>query len=158
MKTGGSMFGEDPLSDVQKKALSDRVALLENYVKKYRISPDEVDYDTAQEEGNRIPSKVFSRVPDWVEIYDGAVSRLGFWIQPGFLDYADSYYFAAVPFIGGEEGASDPFQEVRFDCIACEGSGVKDEIDCGPCFAQGELVYDLYWDELGEVEAERVEY
>lgn len=65
------MFGEEPLSDAQKRALSERVALLEKYVKKYRISSGDVDYYNAQEEGNRLPSKVFSRVPDWVEIYDG---------------------------------------------------------------------------------------
>ena len=152
------MWDEEPLSDAQKKALTERVRLLEHYVKRHRISPDEVEYDTAQLEGNRIPSKVFSRIPDWAEIYDGVLARLGFLIQPGFSDHADSYYLAAVPFEGGKDGVSEPYQEVRFDCVACEGSGVKDDIECEPCFAQGELVYDLYWDDSGEVDAELVEY
>ena len=107
----------------------------EQLLKRYQIS-DVIDSATASGLAN---DRVFRLESGWDWTGGGGVISLGWKLVAGFIEGADEYYLAKIPF---DEEPEDGYRELRVSCIVCYGDGEE----CWNC-EQGELVFELYWDD-----------
>ena len=122
---------------------------LQQIVKNYQISNEAVDGEAAKVVDNE---KVFTIVTDWIYPAEDekGVYKCGFGLVPGFHEDCDDYFIAQVPF--GEE-PDTAYTELRVMCIVCDGEFENEDGDeCDNC-EDGELVFDLMWNDEGVVSA-----
>lgn len=148
------MFENEPLSDEQKEALADRISSLEAYVKKYNISPEPLDEDYAQELAETDPKRIFSIEAD---VHDSpaysAIRGLESPLMTGYDESGYGFFESQIPW--EDDSQSWPYTEIFFACSTCEDSDSLGSA-CSVC-TEGQFIYELLWDENGEVSFERTQ-
>lgn len=135
-------FSKDQLEFIVASALE-----LQDWVEKYRISPESVEIEDAEEREESNPGTIFtlSFAPAHVE---GFSLRYG--VVPGIDPDEDEYLISEIKF---DDFASPyPYTIIDAFCTVCGGPG-SDTRECINC-VDGELSVDLYWDSDWNVTAE----
>jgi hypothetical protein len=141
-------YGE--LTTEEQVALNSAIQELSIYVKKWKISSESISKHEALEISNTSPGRVFSVIRDWMTPAEGPISKMGFWLSPGFSPDCDDYYESSRDFDGP---INSPHTEIRFGCSPCDTEGEVNGEVCEACDGEQELVLDLTWDENGDVTA-----
>ena len=146
------MFENEPLNDQQKEALAERISSLEVYVQKYKISPEPLDDDYAQELADSDPNRVFSIEPDvHTSPANSAIQALESPLMAGYHDSGYGIFESQLPWEDKTE--IWPYTEIIFGCSFCEDSDSPGS-GCSAC-TEGQFIYELLWDEAGVVRFER---
>lgn len=120
---------------------------LQAWVEGYKISPESVEIDEAQENEDANPGTVFTLAFAPAQ-YEGFSVRYG--VVPGLEPDEDEFFISEIK-IDDSAGAY-PYTIIDAYCTVCEGPG-SDNNDCLNCI-DGELSVDLTWDENWNVTAE----
>ena len=140
-------FDDAVFSNDQLEFISARALELQGWVERYKISPDSVEADEAEEHEDGEPGTVFtlSFAP---ASYDGFSVRYG--VVPGLEPDEDEYFISEIEF----DNSSDAYPYTIIDafCTVCGGPD-SDNNDCSNC-VDGELSVDLFWDENWNVTVE----
>jgi hypothetical protein len=99
------------------------------------------------------PTQICSLIDERTNAAHGSAVALDSQLLPAFIEGSVIYY----PFKGTYEAKSDdvfPYKYVFFNCEQC-GDGEEQGDGCGNCFQQGELMFELMWDESGVVSASK---
>ena len=139
-----AVFSKDQLDFVAAQAHE-----LQVWVESYRISPEAVEIDEAQENEDAKPGTVFTLAFAPAH-HDGFTVRYG--LVPGLWPDEDEYYISEVKIDESAEDYAYAYTIIDFYCTVCKGPG-SDNKDCLNCI-DGELSVDLYWDENWKVTAE----
>ena len=146
------MFENEPLNDQQKEALAERISGLEVYVQKYKISPEPLDGDCAEELAGSDPNRIFSIAADvHTSPSHSAIQALESPLMAGYDESGYDFFESQIPW----EDATElwPYTEIIFGCSFCEDADSPGS-DCSVC-TEGQFIYELLWDEAGVVRFER---
>lgn len=147
IETGEVNFSEAQLNGVREYARE-----LEDMVKEFEISNEEVDSDVARETAATAPHTVFSLIPGWDVPSGGEVSKVGYGLVPGFHEDCEGYFIADRAF--DERPTPYPYTEIHVPCVECDSEMVdEDGNECSNC-EEGEFIFDLDWDAEGNVRAQ----
>ena len=137
-----AVFSKDQLDFVLASALE-----LQEWVERYRISPEPVEIDEANAHEDANPRTVFSLAfaPSFT---DGFTLRYG--VVPGVSDEEDDFLISEIKF--DDSSMTYPYTIIDCLCTVCDGPNSESK-DCTNCL-DGELSIDLWWDESWNVTAE----
>ena len=132
-----------PLSEEQKDFFASVFADLRQWTIGFGISNQEISIKEARALAKSQPQNIVSLVDDseLTEI-DGVIS-LESPLVAGYVMQAMAYYKTSTPF--PSTSFESRFTRVHFECLNCSGEGE----DCDIC-EDGEIHYELFWDEVGE--------
>lgn len=132
------------LSRVQLDDLIKRMRRLEIIVQTAQLSTEPMDLKSAKKIEKKHPGSVFSVIRDWESIEPALLA--GFWLERCINEKSDDFYVASDP---SAETEDEPhaYTEVRYECQKCDRAG------CHIC-DDGEIIFDLVWDDLGLTFAE----
>lgn len=135
------VFSQNQLDEVRAHAQE-----LQEWVERFKIAPDSVDLEEAEEFEEENPGQVFTLAAVHAMTGEGVSVRYG--LVPG-LDSDEEEFFLA------EEQASGvgyPYTILDLFCSVCDGAE-SFGANCDNCL-DGQLSVDLYWDENWIVTAE----
>lgn len=130
----------------QQQALLHRAEELSNFVRTWKIGAEPVSAEEASERTESEPEKVYSVAMDWVVPSQDEISKLGFWISPGFDEDCDDFYIGEIDFVDSQSTIW-PHTEIHFPCKKCKAWEGEPDVDCENCGGEGELIFDLSWDD-----------
>lgn len=151
-------FGDQADSDMilapaQQTFLISKMRELEAFVEKYQVSAEILEFEDAQELSMSHPKRVLSIDP---EARSGPSTRgvmaLESPLLVGFEEDSEIFFESRVDCLG--DNGECPFTEVVFECSHCEGDP-EVASKCKVCFGEGQLIFDLNWDDNGKVSASR---
>ena len=138
-----AVFSKDQLDFVAWQAQH-----LQGWVESYKISPDSVEIDEAQEHEDANPGTVFTLAPAFGNLED---CQVRYALVPALWDGEDEYYISLVK-IHDPEAGGWAYTIIDLYCTVCKGPGYENK-DCLNC-VDGELSVDLWWDKNWNVSAE----
>jgi hypothetical protein len=139
-----AVFSKDQLHFVAWRA-----QLLQSCVERYKISPDSVEIDEAQEHEEANPGTVFTLAPAFGNLED---CQIRYALIPELWDGEDEYYISEIKIDDSAADADWAYTIIDLYCTVCKGPGYENK-DCLNC-VDGELSVDLTWDENWNVTAE----
>jgi hypothetical protein len=137
-----AVFSKYQLDFVFESALA-----LQEWVERYKISPESVEIDEAEEREEKCPGTVFTLAFAPAN-HDGFSVRYG--VVPGVWSDEDEYFISEIKF--DESDDMYPYTILDAFCTVC-GWPASESKDCINC-TDGELSIDLSWDENWNVTAE----
>ena len=134
----------EPLSEEQKAFFASVFADLRQWTIGFGISNQELSTKEARALAKSQPQNIFSLIdtPALVDI-DGVCS-LESPLVAGYVNQAVAYYRSSSPF-PNEISLGSRVTGIFFECTHCSGEGEN----CDIC-EDGEILYELFWDEVGE--------
>jgi hypothetical protein len=153
------MSGLDRLGESERTELQKYVEELQLFVDTFAPSSVALEEQEASAINESSPNTVIS-ITDRFRSPASSVQSLGAILELGFILGCDGYLVAKNAFSAEQVGSPDqtPATEVTFTCSDCEGEGIQDDDDCDSCGGEGELLFELNWDDAGRVYPEFVEF
>jgi hypothetical protein len=153
------MSGLDRLAESERTELQKYVEELQLFVDTFAPSSVAIEEQEASAINESSPNTLIS-ITDRFRSPASSVQSLGAILELGFILGCDGYLVAKNAFSAEQVGSPDqtPATEVTFSCSACEGEGMQDEDDCESCGGEGEILFELNWDDAGRVYPEFVEF
>ncbi len=139
-----AVFSKDQLDFVDWQAHH-----LQAWVESYKISPDSVENDQAQEHEDANPGTVFSLAPAFGSLEN---CQVRYALIPELWDGEDEYFISEIKIDDSAADADWAYTIIDLYCTVCKGPGYENK-DCLNC-VDGELSVDLTWDENWNVTAE----
>ena len=137
-----AVFSKNQLDFVLASALE-----LQEWVERYKISPESVEIEEAKAHEDASPGTVFTLA--FAPVFtDGFTLRYG--VVSGVSDDEDEFLISEVKF--DDSSMTYPYTIIDAFCTVCEGPNSESK-DCANCL-DGELSIDLWWDETWNVTAE----
>ncbi len=136
-------FDQAIFSDGQLALVEAEAEALQKWVESYRILPECVDMEEAEEFDAENPGQVFTSYFSPTSLDAGTSMRYG--IVPGIFEDGDDFFLSEVAC--EDDSEEYPYTIIDFICSVCEGS------TCSNC-QSGELSIDITWDKNWVVTAE----
>lgn len=139
-----SVFSNDQLDFVAASAKE-----LQAWVERYKISPESVEIEEAQEHEDANPGTVFTLAFEPSNL-ENCSARYP--LVPEFWLDEDEYFISEIKVDDSSEDFGWAYTIIDLYCTVCGGPG-SDNKDCLNCL-DGELSIDFLWDENWNVTAE----
>jgi len=139
-----AVFSKDQLNIVAGQAQE-----LQAWVERYKISPESVEIDEAQEHEDANPGTVFTLAFEPASLENCSVR---YPLVPEFWEGEDEYFISEIQIDDSAADAGWAYTIIDLHCTVCKGPGSENK-DCLNCL-DGELSVDLWWDKDWNVTAE----
>lgn len=151
------MSGIDLLNSSERSALNAAVDELQRFVSRFEPGSNAIEESEAAALNKLSPNKVVS-ITDRFRSPGSFIQSLGAILELGFVEGCEGYLIAKIAFSQEDKGNPDfsPASEVTFTCPTCQGDGYLEDNDCDDCGGEGELLFELNWDDAGLVYPEFV--